>query len=362
MERVIVVRWSVNTGPEPIIQYPPAEKFPPNDLFVKLWTIHELNKERSMLEFVPEGDHWYISVTQQYSGELYLLVLAYSQNADLENIIDFDILSNIAGDLIESINTNRITRAISETFNTIKDYSKIISEKNFIIYFQDKIKITILQILRNGVISKTELVRILKDNYGFSTLNIDLLLTSFIRDDLIIRKAMPGSKECYFLIKDISIIQLPPKRLPQFPEDDYKSENIKAYKDKIKSYYNNMTIVPNIENKIMINLLVSNSEVYFLFKSLRKKTLSVHDCLVILNNNEDLFYDILDTGFIYENKGYVALILDFRFVKFKPFYIIKNLSTKYKKNEISLNEFITHLKLILGTSEKINLSTSYQII
>ncbi len=362
MERVIVVRWSVNTGPEPIIQYPPAEKFPPNDLFVKLWTIHELNKERSMLEFVPEGDHWYISVTQQYSGELYLLVLAYSQNADLENIIDFDILSNIAGDLIKSINSNRITSAISETFNTIKDYSKIVSEKNFIIYFQDKIKITILQILRNGVISKTELVRILKDNYGFSTLNIDLLLTSFIRDNLIIRKAMPGSKECYFLIKDISIVQLPPKRMPEFPEDDYKSENIKSYKNKMKSYYSNFTIVPTIENKVMVNLLISNSETYQLFKSLRKKVLSVHECLVILNNNEDLFYDILDTGFIYENKGYVVLVLDFRFVKFTPFYMIKHLSKRYNKKEISLYELISHLKLLTGTTNFQNTSLHYEII
>ncbi|MFX1237900.1 MAG: hypothetical protein ACFE8P_09300, partial [Promethearchaeota archaeon] len=88
MERIIVVRWSKSIGPEPIIQYPPAKSFPPKDLFVKLWTIHELNKERSMLEFVPEGESWYISVTQQYEGELYLLVLAYNQNADLENIID----------------------------------------------------------------------------------------------------------------------------------------------------------------------------------------------------------------------------------------------------------------------------------
>ena len=177
MERLIIVHWNKSTGPEPIIQYPPAKKFPPKDLFVKLWTIHELNKEHSMLEFVPEGENWYISISQIFKNELYFLVLAYNQSADLENVIDFDILTTLGANLIGLINTNKITRSIFETFNTIKDYSKLDIEENLMSFFQDKLKITLLQILQQGVISKSNLLNILKQKHGFSTVNIDLLLT-----------------------------------------------------------------------------------------------------------------------------------------------------------------------------------------
>ncbi|MFX1276391.1 MAG: hypothetical protein ACFFBP_04470 [Promethearchaeota archaeon] len=361
MERIIVVHWNKNTGPEPIIQYPPKEDFPSTDLFVKLWTIHELNKERSMLEYVPEGDNWYISVPQKYAGELYFLVLAYGKNHDLENIIDFDILSTMAGNLIKSINTDKITRSIFETFNLIKDYTKLDQEENLMTYFQDKLKITILQILRNGVISKSELAKILTEDYGFSTLNIDLLLTTFIRDNLIIKKSVPGSRECYFLIKDISFLQIPPKKKPAF-SDNQEEEYLNSYRDQITKFYSNFEGVSEMENKKVINLMVNNHDIFMLLKSLRKKVLTVAECLTILNNDEDLFYEVLESEFIHESKGLVYLILDLRFVSFTPFYIIKKLIKRYNNEEISLDEYLIHLELLSKQYIEKSGSIGYEII
>ncbi len=360
LERIIVVHWNKNTGPEPIIQYPPKEDFPSTDLFVKLWTIHELNKERSMLEYVPEGDNWYISVPQRYAGELYFLVLAYGQDHDLENIIDFDILSTMAGNLIKSINTDKITRSIFETFNMIKDYTKLNQEENLMTYFQDKIKITILQILRNGVISKSELAKILTEDYGFSTLNIDLLLTTFIRDNLIIKKTVPGSRECYFLIKDISFMQIPPKKKPALL-DDQEEEYLNSYKNQIMLFYTDFEGISEIENKKVINLLVNNIDVFLLLKKLRKKVLTVAECLTILNNDEDLFYEILENKFINESKGLIYLILDIRFVIFTPFYIIKKLIKRYNNEEISFDQYLIHLEL-LSKNYKRKTDSSYEIV
>ncbi len=361
MERVIVVHWNKNTGPEPIIQYPPKDGFPSTDLFVKLWTIHELNKERSMLEYVPEGENWYISVPQKFSGELYFLVLAYGKNHNLENIIDFDILSTMAGNLIKSINTDKITRSIFETFNLIKDYTKLDQEENLMTYFQDKLKITILQILRNGVISKLELAKILTEEYSFSTLNIDLLLTTFIRDNLIIKKTVPGSRECYFLVKDVSFIQIPPKKNPDY-SDDQREEYLKLYKNQIIKIYNDFGSVSEIENKTIINIMVNNHDIFLLLKALRKKVLNVAECLSILNNDEDLFYEVLENTFIYESKGLVYLILDVRFVSFTPFYIVKKLIERYNNEEISLDQYLTHLELLFKQYVEKPGTIDYEII
>lgn len=362
MERIIIVHWNRNTGPEPIIQYPPKESFPPKDLYVKLWTIHELNKEKTSLEFVPEGDNWYISVSQQYAGELYLLVIGYSQDTDLENIIDFDILSTLAGNLIKLINTNKITSSIFETFNTIRDYSKLDKEENLMTYFQDKIKGTILKILQNGVLSKLDLNRILTKEYGFSTSNIDLLLATFVRDDLMIKKTIPRNQECYFLIKDISIMQVPPKKKPQFPDDQEDDDHLRIYKEKLISFYSNFETVPEIENKPIINLLINNREVYALLKSLRKKLLSVNECVTILNNDEDLFYEVLESDLIFEHKGMVYLLSDYRFAKFTPFYLIDKITQRYKKQDLSLDQYLTHVKLLTKDISEDSLPLEYEII
>jgi len=363
MERLIIVHWDKSTGPQPIIQYPPAESFPPKDLFVKLWTIHELNKEHSMLEFVPEGKNWYISISQQFKNELYFLVLAYSQDADLENVIDFDILTTLGANLIKLINTNKITRSIYETFNTIKDYSKLDIEENLMSFFQDKLKITLLQILQEGVISKSKLSNILKQKYGFSNVNIDLLLTYFIRDQLIVKKDVPGSKECYFLIKDLSFMRVPPQELlTTTTEEENNEEDLEFFCKKIKEFYFNYDGVPEIENKTVIHFLVNNQEVYRLLKALREKNLSVNECLNILDNNEDLFSEILEKQIIFESKGIVYLLSDFRFIKFTPYYLIKKLIKRYNDKEISLDEYLAHLKLLITRYQEHKSLIDYEIM
>ena len=180
MERILIVHWNKNTGPEPIMQYPPGKSFPSKDLFLKIWALHELNKESSMIEYSPEiaelGDEQYISIIQESEGEIYFIIIAYNLKEDLNNAVKEypDILATVSKNLIELINTNKITRAISEAFNTIKNYSKLEKEENLLNFFKDKIKYTILKILQDGVISKSELKTTLRQDHGFSTINIDL--------------------------------------------------------------------------------------------------------------------------------------------------------------------------------------------
>ena len=126
MERIILSNWNKKTGPEPIIKYTPEKPFHPKDLFLKLWAKHELNKENSMIEFIPEdGENSFVSIIQQFEGEIYFLILVYDQLKIDEEATSPDILASMSKNLIELINTNKITRAISEAYTTIKNYSKL---------------------------------------------------------------------------------------------------------------------------------------------------------------------------------------------------------------------------------------------
>jgi len=359
MERLIIVHWNKSTGPEPIIQYPPEKTFPPKDLFLKIWARHELNKENAMIELESQTENEqfkYISIIQEYENELYFLVLVYNKEKMID-IIAPDILAVIGKNLLELMNTNKITRAISESFNTIRNYSKLEGE-DLILFFQDKFKYTILQILRNGVISKIELSNALRHDYGFSTVNIDLLLVSFLRENLIIKKIIPGSKECYFLVKDLICARVPPKRIP---DEDIEEKVLKKYKKEFVRFYSNYNYNQEIEHKDIINYLL-DSEVYGLIKELRKKDISVNECLNLLNNKEELFDELLEKKYIFEAKGIVYLFSDIRFIKFTPYYIMKTLINRYKNQEISLNQYSSHIELLIERLEVKPDTVDYTVI
>lgn len=357
MERLIIVHWNKNTGPEPLIQYPPEKKFPNKDLFLKLWALHELNKDNTLIE-LKEQEYHYISILQEYESEMYFLVLVLSSAKKKEEVVSPDILAIIGKNLIELLNTNKMTRAISEAFKTIIDYNKLESE-DLINFFQDKIKFIILQILRNGVISKSELTNLLRQEYGFSTVNIDLLLISFLRENLILKKVIPGSRECYFLVKDLTCARVPPKRIPD--EENIEERVLKKYKKGFVKFYSNYNCSQELENKALINFLI-DKDVYLLIKNLRNTNLSVNECLSLLNNRQDLFEELIDKKIIFEAKGTVYLFSDIRFLKFSPFYIIKQLMRRYQNHEISLNQYLYHIELLINILQDQPSILNYSII
>lgn len=346
MERLIIVHWNKSTGPIPIIQYPPEGAYPSKDIFLKIWAQHDLNKESSLIELysiLKEKDRNIVSVIQEYEGEIYFLVLIVASKSKVGEIISSDILAVITKNLLELINTNKITRAISEAFNTIKNYNKLEGE-DLIAFFQEKIKATILQILRNGVISKSELSEILRQEYGFSTVNIDLLLISFLREKLVLKKSLPGSKECYFLIKDLSYMRIPPKKLP---DEETNEKAAKKFKKEFIKFYSSYNCNQEIDSKVILNFLIDN-DISNLIRALRKNKITVNDCLNCLNNREELFEELLEKKIIFEAKGNVYLFTDIRFIKYTPYYIIKILPSRYKNQEISLDQYLCHLELLIS--------------
>ncbi|MBY9016298.1 MAG: hypothetical protein KGD68_11440 [Candidatus Lokiarchaeota archaeon] len=360
MERLIIIHWNKSTGPIPIIQYPPEGAYPSKDIFLKIWAQHELNKENSLIELdfiLEDKDRSVISVIQEFEGEIYFLVLIIKTKSKVSDVISSDILAVITKNLLELINTDKITRAVSEAFNTIKNFNKL-EGQDLISFFQEKIKFTILQILRNGVITKNELIEILRNDYGFSTVNIDLLLISFLRENLILKKSLPGIKECYFLINDLSYMRIPSLILP----DDTIDEKIsKKFKKEIIKFYNNYNCSQEIESKLIVSLLIDN-DVYNLIKALRKGELTVNDSLNLLNNREDLFEELLEKKIIFEAKGVVYLFTDIRFVKYTPFYLIKTLPMRYEKGEISIDQYLHHLKLLINPLKEKSSFLDYTVI
>ncbi len=364
MQRIIIVHWNKSIGPEPIIQYPPEKAFPPKELFMKIWAKHELNKENPIVEiYMQEENLQYISIFEEFQGEIYFLVFSYHYTKkNIDNIVrDYpETIAILGKNLIELLNTNKITRAISEAFTTIKTYTKLETEENFMYFFHDKVKFSILKILQSGVISKAELIKVLRDDYGFSTINIDLLLIPFIRENLIQKMSVPGIPDCYFLIKDLTCTRMPPLDLPILKSEVPKNI-LEDYKAKLMAFYANYNSNAEIENKALINLFI-DKDVYSLLKTLRQKNLTIIECFNILHNKEDLFHELTEKKIIFEAKGMVYLFSDFRLIKFTPYYLMGKLSERYKEASISYEQYIIHIKLLTEGISELGAPIDYEIV
>ncbi|MFO8017681.1 MAG: hypothetical protein R6U96_03540 [Promethearchaeia archaeon] len=358
------MHWNKSTGPEAIIQYPPEHNFPSKDLFLKIWAKHELNKAESMINYTPEekNEHSYISVIHKFEGEIYFLMVEYTDQDHVKDVIQDnpDIIGIISKNLVELINSNKITRAISEAYTTLKNYTKLDKEENLLSFFRDKIKHTILKILQKGVLSKIQLKSLLRKQYGFSTSNIDLILSTFIREGLVKKKNIPGCDNCYFLIKDLSCIRIPPHELTISDKDGGLYD---TYINEFQEFYATFDCTSEIENKRILHFLM-DKPIFSLIKKLRNEVLTVNECLNILNNRQDVLDDLLKGNYIFEGQGKVILFSDIRFIKFTPAYIIQNITQRYKDEQISFNQFSEHLKLINEFMEKQRdgLPVNYEII
>ena len=152
-------------------------------------------------------------------------------------------------------------------------------------------------------------------------------------------------------------------RIPSLnlPDDAIDKKISEKFKKEIIKFYSGYNCSQEIESKLIVSLLV-DTDVYNLIKALRKRELTVNDSLNLLNNKEDLFEELLEKRIIFEAKGIVFLFTDIRFVKYTPFYLIKILPMRYKKGEISLDQYLFHLKLLINPLKKKSSFLDYTII
>ena len=130
----------------------------------------------------------------------------------------------------------------------------------------------------------------------------------------------------------------------------------KKIKEEKVDYPDHIPIIPQNEE-----LELKKKEQRTLIKTLRERTISVDECINMLDNRTELFEELLEKMYIFEDKGIVFLLSDLRFVKFTPIYMFNRLRKRIEDNSISLDEFLQYLKIL---SKEINNKSdlSYKII
>lgn len=336
MERLIIVQWDTQLGPIPIIQYPPKEQFPPKELLLKIWARHEINPENP-IAILTEENNYYCSFLKRYEVKTYFIIIELNSN-DQEGIFQ-EILESVSQELLDNLEKPQFPHIISDVYKTIKQYTIANEEQIYTHIFEDKIRIAILSVLRQGCITKLKLKTELETKYGYKNINIDMFLAPFQRLGLITTKTVPGAEETVFLLKDFYCCRIPPTIEPTVPE----------IKNKILTLFETPQIISENEIKRLINL-TSQHHVKKLFQSLTdsaNKTISWKKALNIVGNDEKILELLIAEDFIMKDAGEnIHLISILQFMLFSPYYLLSNLVKRYENNEISIEQLHTHIEFL----------------
>lgn len=337
MQKLILVNWDMQLGPRTLVQFPPEEIFPPKEVLLKIWAQHEINPKNNFVSYNDdEQNKYYCSYLKKKkrTNKTYFIVLELAPDDD-ERIFQ-EILDNIAEDLINKIDHPHFNHVLSETYRIIKTYSDLDQEQLFLRLFEDKVRSDIFSILRNGVLTKKQLKSSLENLYGYSDLNIDLLLTPFIRLGLIQIDNIPGTPDSLFLVNDVYSCFLPPKEKP----------NIEFLRDIITQRYMSPNIISDEDLQPLMQLYQEPGvkELISLLNEDIQNGMPYEIAITVLKNKVDTI-DLLEKEMIIyvQEKKRIYLISQLNFFKFVPTYLISILSKRYQKNEISLDQLIQQL-------------------
>jgi hypothetical protein len=128
----------------------------------------------------------------------------------------------------------------------------------------------IIERLRDeGVVSKSELIIWLKDQYRHGFVDIDALLVDLIKIDIIKESSVKGMpSELIFLINDIFITRRPPVALLKNPAEKGLPENLSDdYKNAVRNYF--QTYRPTEEDNLKLIEILIDPQIYETIRLLR---------------------------------------------------------------------------------------------
>jgi hypothetical protein len=335
MNKLILIQWDIQVGPQPIVQYPPEEQFPAKEVLLKIWAVHETKIGDSFIEIALQNVK-FCSLLKKSENKNYFVVLEIDLNED--SSIFREILENVADDLLRSLNTPQFPHILSDTYKTIKNYSDMDESQLYLRLFDEKIRLDIFSILRMGVITKKQLVLELQRKFGYANINIELLLTPFLRMGLIKNEMTIGEDESVYLIKDVYTCLLPMVK-PPLPA---------KIEQNLKNLYNSSQILD--ESWVyQLSPILLQPDIQKLMQRLKKQGLNgvpKGDVLKMVKSQPVVLDRLKNFQILIEFDDLYLLQTYPHFFHIHPIYIIPSLVDRYERKQITFNQLTRHLELL----------------
>ena len=347
-----IMRWDERVGTEILAKYPEEINITDKTL-MQVYSTHEYSGESGMISLMVGS----LNIASYYTGPdkgfyiLLLLSLDDDPDAYEGGLIDISriILQNIVDDAYVPM--------IPDLFRRLSVYPTLNNEQRLAIIYQDEIKRLIINRLRDeGVVSKSELMVWLKDQYKQGFVDLEGVLTELIKREIVKETSVKGMpSELIFLIQDVVALRIPPVKmfgdpsrrgLPSQLEEDYRIE--------VKKYFQNYH--PSEGDNLRIIDILINPQAYETLRLLRTAIVTKNDLEKLKKKGVEDLDDVLkmlwDTQMIQvfqdeRNNEYYALLSDYYLDLIFPKYLLNTIKKVYKQkskaNQV-LAEYLTVLE------------------
>ncbi len=349
---LVIMKWDERVGTQVVAQYPEEVNLTAKTL-MQVYSTHEYTGEPGMVSLMVGSLNVASYYTGPETGYYIILLLTLEDDPDLYE----GGLSDISRQIVATVEEETLTNLMPSIFQRLSVYPKLNEEQQLAIVYEDEIKRLILNRLREeGVITKSELMVWLKDKYKRGFVDLDAIVISLIKNDLIKEASVKGMpSELVFLTHDILMTRVPPtklladpsvKGLPVQQANDYIIESKKFFQE----------YKPNESDNLALIEVILDPQVYETLRLLRTAIVTRNDLEKLKKKGvEDVDYvlkklwEVKMIQVIQDEKGneYYALLTDFFIQTFFPQYLLniikEQYATKAKSNQV-LVEYLNVLE------------------
>ncbi len=349
---LLVMKWDDRVGTKIEAKYPEEINVMDSTL-MQIYSTHEYSSEAGIISIMVGS----LNIMSYYSGpdKRYYVVLLLSLDDDPDAYEAG--LSDISRVILQNTENKEFVPMIPSLFQRISIFPSLNREQQLAVTYQDEIKRMIIERLREeGVVSKSELMIWLRDQYKHGFVDLDALMVDLIRKDIIKEASVKGMpSELLFFLNDILMTRRPPINLLKNPvEKGLPEKFVNEYEISIKNFFQDYK--PSKEDNLELIKLVMDPQVYECLKLLRtmfptkneleklkkKGVYDLDEALKALWENQMIVV-------FQKSKGieYYALVSDFEISTFFPKYILNTIIKEYdvkSKADRVLIEFLNVLE------------------
>ena len=342
---LVIMKWDERVGTQILARYP-EEVVIGDKTLMQVYSTHEYTGEPGMVSLMVGSLNVASYYTGVDTGYYIILLLSLEDDPDLYE----GGLADVSRQILANIEDESFFNLIPSIFQRLSVYPKLVDEQRLAIVYQDEVKRLIINRLREeGVISKSELMVWIKDRYKQGFIDLDAIIISLIKSDLIKEASVKGMpSELIFLIHDLLITRVPPiallanpadKGLPSNLANDYTIESRKFFQE----------YRPNEDDNLALIEILIDPQAYESLKLLRQAIVTRNDLEKLKKKGVDDVDNVLKKLWssrmiqvFQDERGneYYALLSDFYIEKFFPQYLLniirREYATKSKSNQVLL--------------------------
>jgi hypothetical protein len=215
----------------------------------------------------------------------------------------------------------------------------------------------ILERLREEcVISKSEIVIWLKDQYKEGFVDIENILNAMVKLGIVKIASVKGmSSDLVFLSEDIVALRVPPAKLIKDPVDRHLPESLTSeYLSEIRNYFKHYTPSER-DNLEIIDKVLLDPACYEVLKLMREAIVTRNDLEKLRKKGVDdvdrvlkAFWETKMVAVFKDDKAneYFCLTCDFYIAKFYPRYQIDTIRKQYRSRAQNSNVLVKALELM----------------